>query len=540
LDAAANTCGQRVVFNLDGTAKTVNYATAAAASDAQFTQTRTAGGKVERADIKRYVPQSVVVTFRKVIGGNLANDPYTVSKTLSSLTLTEYGASTGVASSSALIHADYTYTGSNTTNCESYATQAAKDWYYWQLADTEVTYPGLVAWAPTGLEDAIEWHYKYDQDGELVGLTRVLRGPWFEFPSGDYKKGDVSTSTPPAVACTGCGFFAGATEYDCWTVTVVNAQGNMSEVDTSQSLSLLWGGTTWVSSSDFTVCDYAGTVILDRDTEGEPRLYLSDPGYYLTLSCCDPATQTMYFTGGNSGNTVLCCAKETDAGPASNQFTLAVKWTKCPNPDWGGPGYYCVAVSTCEGSKSCCNLTEDPGLGAILCSGPYADLNDCQIFCGETEIVEGFCVCPETVQVPTTLYATITGATAPETACLIGTTVPITYRAGHGGHWGGCAETACGINIYVLIICDSGECDESGTGFGISIGCMPDPSDCPSGDFPGGISATGSTASFDPFLITQSGITFEGLSYGIPFSQCPPLVTFPAFSNGSVSVIISE
>jgi hypothetical protein len=172
LDAACNRIGHRLVANLDGTFSTVSYATASTAAGVFTTLlTKTAGGLIAATDLVRSVPASVKTVFRNV---STPETPYTVTTSLASLALTEYGAFTGVAGQTATVYGETVYTGSNAAACTSYSTQAATDWYKWNLINLDLTYPGITEWEPTGAEDRIEWRY---QTGGRI-LTRVLRSPF--------------------------------------------------------------------------------------------------------------------------------------------------------------------------------------------------------------------------------------------------------------------------------------------------------------------------------------------------------------------------
>ncbi|MDB5310670.1 MAG: hypothetical protein JWO38_4872 [Gemmataceae bacterium] len=182
---------------------------------------------------------------------------------------------------------------------------------------------------------------------------------------------------PPAgtAACGGEGFIAGATKYDCWTVTVYSKSGNMSGIP-NQTHTLKWDGSGWTSAvgDNFCTCLSQGpmTLFWDSTTDDDPDLFISGLGtnppcggsgsgtgftgtYHLRYSCADPLNQTLYFSGGNSGVDVICCANETKLGPAYNLFTVAVKWASCQQ-----------AVSCCSthfNTASCTLVFTVPGGG---------------------------------------------------------------------------------------------------------------------------------------------------------------------------------
>lgn len=199
VDAACNRIGHRVVANLDGTFSTVRATTAEAASDALAASfSKTAGGLLVLGDLNRPVPASIKTAFRN----DSSATAYTVTNTLASLALADYGAATGVAGQQQTIFGETIYTGANAAALASYAAQAATDWYQWQLADVDVTLPGIAQWNPTGWEDRIEWKYFHDRI-----LTRIVRGPFQVLPSGFFPVEMTSGDVP-----IGCGLVETAGE----------------------------------------------------------------------------------------------------------------------------------------------------------------------------------------------------------------------------------------------------------------------------------------------------------------------------------------
>lgn len=182
LDAAAAAVGQVVVVGLDGAVTTTGYATANTAATTNYASIRKMlGGTQTAADVGRIVPASVVVVFGKTTAGVAQADPYTVTKTLAGLSVSGYGSATGVAGMTATVYADLVYDGTNSTACNTLATQAATDWYGWQLANVDVTLPGTWEWTPTGAEDHVDWVYRSDNI-----TTSVRQGPRQTLPRGTY------------------------------------------------------------------------------------------------------------------------------------------------------------------------------------------------------------------------------------------------------------------------------------------------------------------------------------------------------------------
>ncbi len=285
--------------------------------------------------------------------------------------------------------------------------------YSWKLLTLQTTDPpGLVD--PT-IQMTGDKAFEINNDEELESGTRVWMEPDQSSTGYVFQVSSSSDEPPPPAPCGGCGWLAGATEYDCFTLSVVGAGGNMASLDLDQTLSFAWvefeddaypDGGYWQSSGDFTICEFTGGVRLWRNAEGEPQLELLDPAYIMSLSCCDAASQTLYFSGGNSGMTVLCCERETNEGPAYNLFTLAVTWSRCPNAGYTTPGWYCVAQTSCSGGRQCCYFEADPGAGILLCSGPHATQETCEALCTPpTDGGDTICCGP----LPGVLYVSLIG-----------------------------------------------------------------------------------------------------------------------------------
>jgi len=197
LEAACKAIGHNLVANRDGTFKTVSYQEAAleVALEKLANQRRTAGGYYQPVNFALSVPASVKIVFQN--GNDPEAAPYTVTKTLSSLGLTEFLGKTGVTGQQATVYAEIAYNGSP-GSVDAYATRAATDWYLWQLTDPDITFPTIADWRPTGFEDHIEWKYRF---GEV--LTRVYREPYQVLPYGTFGGADLCTTTTTAAPCTG-------------------------------------------------------------------------------------------------------------------------------------------------------------------------------------------------------------------------------------------------------------------------------------------------------------------------------------------------
>ncbi len=202
VDAAASAVGQQVVVALDGSISTINWEEAVAESQAQYLAVRrTAGGQFEVDDIKRFVPESVTTVFAHKDGDEVQTDRFAVDATLSDLALIEYGTATGVEGNTQTVYADLIYDGTNDSECEDFAAAAAEDWYGWQLCSVAASLPDVVAWTPTGAEEAVSWCHQSVYVDQEVGnrvLTCIQRGVWSGFPVDNALLTSSSPSTSSA------------------------------------------------------------------------------------------------------------------------------------------------------------------------------------------------------------------------------------------------------------------------------------------------------------------------------------------------------
>lgn len=199
LDAVASNVGQRVVVGLDGSVKTVNWQTARTAAGNYVDNINgrvISGGLIRESDIGKYVPASVNTLFPDTSGGPLSTAPHVVNNTLPSLSISEYGTAVGIPFRVQAVYADLTYDGANAVAVNAYAVQAATDWYGWQLVDTDLVYPGIEPWVPTGWEDCIEWTLKLIENNPALDTstngddpftkTQIRRGPWTDNTAGNF------------------------------------------------------------------------------------------------------------------------------------------------------------------------------------------------------------------------------------------------------------------------------------------------------------------------------------------------------------------
>lgn len=358
--------------------------------------------------------------------------------TLKRQTTPTHGMGAGVSTANGAINVRTTQIGFPAELTGTYESTGSRNGYPWKQLDLSTT-------ATVGLVNP-SIQLTGDKAFDVAGGTKLTAGTRVWMEPAPQSNGFIfhvaSSGNPPLSPCGGCGFFAGATEYDCWTLTVVGASGNMDSLNLTQTLTLTWNAAGyWESTTDFTICGYTGKVRVIRGDDGEPELFLVAANYFLTLSCCDAASQTMYFSGGNSGETVLCCERETNDGPAANLFTLAVKWVHCPitpNPSYSTPGWYCIAATDCTGTRRCCYLTTDPGATVVVCSGPHANESTCLASCtAPATITVACCANP----IPATLFASING---------------VIYTLTYGGsnfQWE-TTVTLCGHSCHLWLNCE--------------------------------------------------------------------------------------
>lgn len=200
----------------------------------------------------------------------------------------------------------------------------------------------------------------------------------------------------------------------------------------------------------------------------------------LALDCCTCDPTTAYFRGAGD----LLCDGELQDDPCANTFLVKVEMWCCTDPNWTGPGWYCVNVGNgCESDaiKHCFYYGEPPCIADLgICSGPYDSLDLCNDACdvgtgtgtdstpgtGTAGDVTILC-CPDN-SLPSTLYGTFTGGSS----CLNGRTVSLTmsqFSTGVGQlstSWSdeGAASNICGggsCSNFIKLQCNT-EVDEFG------------------------------------------------------------------------------
>ncbi len=201
LDAVAYCVGQRIVRQLDGTVRAWNADESLAACDAWLADDlpelkKLAGGVLKLGtdevvppgtlgvDNLTVLPASVIVAYPRTDTGVLSATPYTVSKTLLALQLSEFqrGDGTYISGEEDTVKvfrasATATFTGggtpTNETELGTLTGQISTDYYRYQAAKLDIALIGYPAYSLTGFDDAI--HLFHDKQS---CLTRIVRGSW--------------------------------------------------------------------------------------------------------------------------------------------------------------------------------------------------------------------------------------------------------------------------------------------------------------------------------------------------------------------------
>ncbi len=180
VDAIGNIIGLRLARDLlqaplaYGTASFFNPADAKAIHDANwtgFSARLLTGGRFNPEDIARGLPYYARVVFP---GDEVTHRDIS----LVSLAIAEAGAVEGIIGAYPQIFGGLEQWRGSTV-LTAYATQAATDWYKWQLYSlVDATFRGIVPWVPSGLEDSIEWVHGV---GDEAIFTRVIHPPLSDY-----------------------------------------------------------------------------------------------------------------------------------------------------------------------------------------------------------------------------------------------------------------------------------------------------------------------------------------------------------------------
>ncbi len=276
--------------------------------------------------------------------------------------------------------------------------------------------------------------------------------------------------------CTGCGGWAGLEQTQCLKLTIISTSGKCDCIDITQGPFYLTNipgyGWCWTASEAFDACDIIGSTgpLLSGLFEfclGVAYLpELSVGGVSLALDCCTCDPTTAYFRGGGD----LLCDDDANfvENPCDNTFLVKVEVWCCTDPNWTGPGWYCIDIGNgCgpEAIKRCVFYGEPPCLEDLgICSGPFDTDPECLDACspgtgtgtGTTSPGTGTAgdvivdCCPDKL-LPPTLYGTFTGGNP----CLNGTTWAMTLTQTTGPGTRSSIWTALKVSNICTGICDN-------------------------------------------------------------------------------------
>ena len=169
IDAACRTVGLRLVLQIGGVDVVVRGSAAAigvldTAWNVYKDEVLT-GGRLTLEDMALGLPEKVRVVFP-------GDTPVTEDYSLQADGGTSWEATyQGVVGAVAFVGADMPATAA-AVDRTAYATAAGIDFYEWCNSPVDATFRGLAGWAPTGLEDRIEWVHERQRV-----VTRVYRLP---------------------------------------------------------------------------------------------------------------------------------------------------------------------------------------------------------------------------------------------------------------------------------------------------------------------------------------------------------------------------
>lgn len=379
LDAVATQVGQRVVANLDGTFKTVNWQTAQSLSNAYFENSdyrALSGGFIDASDIARYVPASVNVSFSNSSSGATVEAPVVVNKTLVSLGISDYGSAVGIAATAGEVFADYTFNGFNTALLDALATQAASDWYGWRLCDLDVVLAGIEPWEPTGWEDYVEWTFQ-KRPGSGFASTFLHRQEWDQFVSGGWIFDEDSGFGPGSGSggnpCANCfpESGSGGDGNDITTIVdVICENGNLYVIRGKQAIV----NDTATDTIRIEYYDITWTIEGCCDCSGSGSGSGNDPQGTIQTTCCpDLIPSVLYVRFHNATGTCGCL----DNAVVPIAWT-GVQWQVTTTDLCGGVStdirLFCVGAgwnfNAVSGNPGACNITTTP-LTAVSCPSPF-------------------------------------------------------------------------------------------------------------------------------------------------------------------------
>ena len=523
IDAACRTVGMRLVLQIGGTDVVIRGAASAigvldTAWNVYKDEVLT-GGRLTLEDMALGLPETVRVVFP-------GDTPVTEDYSLQADGGTSWEAAyQGVVGAVAFVGADMPATAADVDRT-AYATAAGIDFYEWCNSPVDATFRGLAGWAPTGLEDRIEWVHERQRV-----VTRVYR-----LPSHDRNLylGDnccataAETPTDPTVpgsppTCDGKKWWKQlrSDSVVAFDLSVTAKGGACNCADDTYTSTASFNTSAWAAADQITICTVAYDVSLTKPG-GVPTLTLTPSGGGTAVSvaaeCYGDGWADFTFPG-DIANEDICTDPVAEGCDGDNGFTIRAQCICGTENNYNGPGWYVLAV-TFPGAGNwgdAVNLTEDPGCGAFLCpGGPYADqatalANDCF---EEPECIDPIVV-PDDLEVE---FFDGTGAAVPLNGLVADMTLNTTNSWGRSqssslGCWprpagfGGTGDffivfTIC-VNVPTGYFFQINDLPSSGCGSSFTFGAT-------------GYTGDGATASI---VVTGTGPTFEATFTDMPASD---------------------
>lgn len=395
-----------------------------------------------------------------------------------------------------------------------------------QVNETATTFPDDAA-PGFGLAGSLDFLPAYEVNGQRAAVgTKVVA--WLS-NSQDYYLFSLNGAGGDGGGLGGCAALLGLETTACIVYTVQSASGKCSGVSTTQTGAMAWNGSGWESADEFVTPVLTGK-LLYTVVAGVPTLTL-DGSYTFALGGC--SSGCLDFLGFGSD---LCDDEPADDDCGDNTFVVQLCCSPCVNPDYAGPGYYCVAPSPGNdcgaGGLYCMNFASDPGPAVKLCSGPHASAPACAAVCLPPPPTGAELSCAGVFQtVPGRLYLTYSNGTN-GAAALDGVSVPMDYT-GDGQSWSADCSTSPDLMGYsykgtgggnmFLSVCSGGGSSVIVNGHSLYQSCNPFGSAaCVT------LNGTVGVTSFSPFLATLTGIavTADG--------------TVCTGADGTIDITISE
>jgi hypothetical protein len=168
----------------------------------------------------------------------------------------------------------------------------------------------------------------------------------------------------------GCGWVAGLIDADCLAGSIPSATGRcVTDTDDAWTSTFEWSTDHWLAADTLEISGTAYTVkfFLNSTTSHDPQLTLTEGMnvHYAVLDCCGD-NYAVFAIGSICTGDTLC----PPTAPGSNIVRIKVEYAVCPNPLYGGEGWYCVADTAGEAASEGPNLPDTgsadaPGMGEV-------------------------------------------------------------------------------------------------------------------------------------------------------------------------------